>query len=214
MARLEHWGVAVTAVIRRRGKAADKKPDTGEKDTNDGVTKTSRSSSGAVRLALLAVAVLVAGSGTAALAKKKSDDDSLDKTRTEGLAAATSYGKDLLSYGYQTVDFDVKKARAEMTPDMARSYDQYWSMLKPSVLKTQAQVLTQVQTAGVSSVSPGKIAVLLYVKQISVNSAHKQPTVGASWLTLNLRKVHGKWLIDGPRMTAPQPPQPTPAPTG
>jgi Mce-associated membrane protein len=171
-------------------------------------------------LALLTCAVLVVAVACVALWHQHTQDQAVERARDRGLATAQSAAKDLLSYNYRTLDYDLQKAESEMTPAMAKSFTAYWRIFRPSVLKSQTQALTQIQVAGVTDATPDRIEVLLFVKMISVNSAHKEPQVDTSWPRLQLRKIGKKWLIDGPRMTTPPPassvptsPVPTPAKT-
>lgn len=152
-------------------------------------------------LVLMTVAVVVVGVGCLFLWHDNSQDAAVQKARSDGLAAAQSSAKDLLSYNYRTLDYDLGKARAEMTPAMARSYDAYWKVFRPSVQKSQTQALTQIQTAGVTQASADHVEVLLFVKMISVNAAHKEPQVDTSWPRLEMKKIGKRWLVDGPRMT-------------
>jgi hypothetical protein len=103
-----------------------------------------------------------------------------------------------------------------MTPAMAKSYDEYWKIFRPSVEKSQTQALTQIQVAAVTQATPTRLEALFFVKMISVNAAHKEPQVDTSWPRLQMKKIGKKWLIDGPRMTTPPPSSgstPTPAPS-
>jgi hypothetical protein len=169
-------------------------------------------------LLLLACAVLVVAVGCVALWHRNTQDRAVERARERGLAAAQSSAKDLLSYNFRTLDYDLNKARSEMTPGMAKSFNDYWQIFRPSVEKSQTQALTQIQVAGVTEATAGRVEVLLFVKMISVNAAHKEPQVDTSWPRLQMKKIGKRWLIDGPRMTTPPPassvpqsPAPTPA---
>jgi Mce-associated membrane protein len=189
--------------------------DTSEEQTIAAETPDRRSPATPL-LALLAGAVLVVAVACVALWHQHSEDLAVEQAREQGLAAAQSEAKDLLSYNYRTLDYDLQKAKSEMTPGMAESYGDYWQIFRPSVERSQTQALTQVQVAGVTGASPGRVEVVLFVKMISVNAAHKEPQVDTSWPRLQLRKIGKKWLIDGPRMTTPPPAAsvpPSPAPS-
>lgn len=166
-------------------------------------------------LVILACAVLVVAVGCLALWHQRSEDVAVENARQDGLAAAQSAAKDLLSYNYRTLDYDLAKAKSEMTPAMAKSYTDYWKIFRPSVEKSQTQALTQIQVAAVTQATADRLEALFFVKMISVNAAHKEPQVDTSWPRLQMRKIGKKWLIDGPRMTTPPPASsgPTPAPT-
>ena len=140
-----------------------------------------------------------------------SHDRAVERAREDAPAAAQSEAKDLLSYNFRTLDYDLGKAKSEMTPGMARSFGDYWQIFRPSVLKSQTQALTQVQVTGVIDATPTRVEVVLFVKMISVNAAHKEPQVDTARPRLKMQKIGTKWLIDGPRMTAPPPASSTPA---
>jgi Mce-associated membrane protein len=162
-------------------------------------------------LALLATACLVMAVGCLALWHQNAHDHAVERAREDARGAAQSEAKDLLSYNFRTLDYDLSKARSEMTPGMARSFGDYWRIFRPSVEKSQTQALTQIEVTGVTDATPERVEVVLFVKMISVNAAHKEPQVDTSWPRLQLRKIGKRWLIDGPRMTTP-PPNAAPAP--
>jgi hypothetical protein len=149
-------------------------------------------------LVLLACACLVMAVGCLALWHQDAHDHAVERAREDARSAAQSEAKDLLSYNFRTLDYDLSRAKSEMTPAMARSFDDYWRVFRPSV-------------TGVTDATPTRVEVVLFVKMISVNAAHKEPQVDTSWPRLQMRKVGRKWLIDGPRMTTPPPGSATPA---
>ena len=162
-------------------------------------------------LALLASACLVMAIGCIYLWHQTTQDRAVERAREDARAAAQSEAKDLLSYNFRTLDYDLSKAKSEMTPGMARSFSDYWRIFRPSVEKSQTQALTQIQVTGVTDATPTRVEVVLFVKMISVNAAHKEPQVDTSWPRLEMQKVGKKWLIDGPRMTTPPPASSTPS---
>jgi Mce-associated membrane protein len=172
---------------------------------------TDRRSPATPMLVLLACACLVMAVGCLALWHQNAHDDAVERARDDARSAAQSEAKDLLSYNFRTLDYDLSKAKSEMTPGMARSYDAYWQIFRPSVEKSQTQALTQVQVTGVSDATPTRVEVVLFVKMISVNAAHKEPQVDTAWPRFQLQKIGKKWLIDGPRMTTPPPAASTPS---
>jgi Mce-associated membrane protein len=194
----------MTAVTRRKSQESDVPAET-DKDAED------RRSPATILLALLASACLALAVGCLYLWHQTVHDRAVERAREDARAAAQSEAKDLLSYNFRTLDYDLSKAKSEMTPGMAKSFSDYWQIFRPSVLKSQTQALTQIQVTGVTDATPTRVEVVLFVKMISVNAAHKEPQVDTSWPRLQMRKVGKKWLIDGPRMTTPPPASSTPA---
>jgi Mce-associated membrane protein len=162
-------------------------------------------------LALLASACVVMAGACIYLWHQTTQDHAVERAREDARAAAQSEAKDLLSYNFRTLDYDLSKAKSEMTPGMAKSFSDYWQIFRPSVEKSQTQALTQIQVTGVTDATPTRVEVVLFVKMISVNAAHKEPQVDTSWPRLEMQKVGKKWLIDGPRMTTPPPASSTPS---
>ena len=194
---------------KTRAKGAGKS----SQDRDGTETKTTeRRSPATPMLVLLAAACVVMAVGCVALWHQNSHDRAVERAREDARAAAQSEAKDLLSYNFRTLDYDLSKARSEMTPAMARSFDDYWRIFRPSVEKSKTQALTQIQLTGVTDATPTRVEVVLFVKMISVNAAHKEPQVDTSWPRLQMQKVGKKWLIDGPRMTTPPPSSTTPSP--
>ena len=198
----------------RRRAARDKRESREDRPAADAATD--HRSPATPMLALLGCACLVMAVCCVYLWHQDSHDKAVERARDDARAAAQSEAKDLLSYNYRTLDYDLSKAKSEMTPGMAKSFGDYWAIFRPSVLKSQTQALTQIQVTGVTDATPTRVEVVLFVKMISVNAAHKEPQVDTSWPRLQMQKVGKKWLIDGPRMTTPPPASsssPTPAPS-
>jgi Mce-associated membrane protein len=170
-----------------------------------------RRSPATVALVLLAAACVAMAVACVALWHQNTHDRAVERARDDARAAAQSEAKDLLSYNYRTLDYDLSKAKSEMTPGMARSFSDYWTIFRPSVLKSQTQALTQIQVTAVTDATPTRAEVVLFVKMISVNAAHKEPQVDTSWPRLQMQKIGKRWLIDGPRMTTPPPASSTPS---
>jgi Mce-associated membrane protein len=199
----------VTVTSRRTGRRKTEETEIpAEKGTTD---TTDRRSPATPMLALLACACLVMAVGCLALWHEDAHDHAVERARDDARSAAQSEAKDLLSYNFRTLDYDLSKAKSEMTPGMAKSFDDYWRIFRPSVAKSQTQALTQIQVTGVTDATPTRVEVVLFVKMISVNAAHKEPQVDTSWPRLQMQKVGKKWLIDGPRMTTPPPASSTPS---
>lgn len=201
----------MTAVIRDRTKAVTTVIRRGTKAEGAVIDGRTQRSLATYMLALLACAVLVVAAACVVLWRQSVADKALEQAREQGLAAAQSSAKDLLSYNFRTLDYDLQKAKSEMTPGMAASFSDYWRIFRPSVEKSQTQALTQVQVAGVTRATSSRVEVVLFVKMISVNAAHKEPQVDTSWPRLQMAKVGKRWLIDGPRMTTPPPAAPGPS---
>jgi Mce-associated membrane protein len=201
--------VATGRTGRRKSQETDM-PAEPEKASKSGETEEQRSTA-TMLLALLASACLVMAIGCFYLWHQTTQDRAVESARDDARAAAQSEAKDLLSYNFRTLDYDLSKAKSEMTPGMAKSFGDYWQIFRPSVEKSQTQALTQIQVTGVTDATPTRVEVVLFVKMISVNAAHKEPQVDTSWPRLSMQKVGKKWLIDGPRMTTPPPASSTPS---
>jgi hypothetical protein len=204
----------VTAVTRRESQETDM-PAEPDKDAAGkdaaGKDAADRRSPATILLALLASSCLVLAVGCLYLWHQSVHDRAVERARADARAAAQSEAKDLLSYNFRTLDYDLSKAKSEMTPGMAKSFSDYWKIFRPSVEKSQTQALTQIQVTGVTDATATHVQVVLFVKMISVNAAHKEPQVDTSWPRLEMQKVGKKWLIDGPRMTTPPPASSTPS---
>jgi Mce-associated membrane protein len=208
--------VANGSTTRRKGQETDM-PAEPEKDKAETKPEASEAKSEKRRspatklLALLAAACVVMAVGCVYLWHQTTEDRAVERAREDARAAAQSEAKDLLSYNFRTLDYDLSKAKSEMTPGMAKSFSDYWKIFRPSVEKSQTQALTQIQVTGVTDATATHVQVVLFVKMISVNAAHKEPQVDTSWPRLEMQKVGKKWLIDGPRMTTPPPASSTPS---
>jgi Mce-associated membrane protein len=144
-----------------------------------------------VVLAVAAVALLAVV--TAALSGKHDDRSQA----TAALSAATSGVGTVLSYNYKSLDEDFRKAESVLTPSFRKTYDTTTAKaVKPLAAKYQAVSTAQATGAGVVNSSATRAQVIVFVSQQVTNSQLSAPRLDRSRIVVDLKKIHGRWLID------------------
>ncbi|TDL00265.1 hypothetical protein EI067_04635 [Mycobacterium paragordonae] len=117
--------------------------------------------------------------------------------RQAAMVAATTGAVRVLSYTPDTVEDDVNAAKALLTGDFLKSYDQLTS--QTVIPGARAQRITSnatVAQAGVESLDDDSATILVFVDQKTTGNDRPEPTLTASSVRVGLTKVRGTWLID------------------
>jgi Mce-associated membrane protein len=144
------------------------------------------------------IAVLVATSGF--LGWRLLEAERLQSARTESQRAATTAVTDMLSYDYQSLDADLARGQAHLTPAFAR---QYKSVTDATVREIAAEnkVVTSATAPAVAVVSAKATTVrlLMYVNQLTSSSPRgkkdENNVVQVSRINVTMQKSDGRWLV-------------------
>jgi Mce-associated membrane protein len=145
-------------------------------------------------LALVAVAVLVAGlAGAAWFGTDRAQ--ARERAGAEALAAATAATPAIFSYDYRGFDASVANGKLFVTGDFANEYAQTTTGLKAAAAKEQAVVRAEVSAAGVVQASTEQIEILLYVNQYRRNVNITGEKVDQNRVVLTMVPVDGQWKV-------------------
>jgi hypothetical protein len=125
---------------------------------------------------------------------------SLESLRTSALKAGSTYGVYLSSYNFADLDGpDAPWTQVDRhsTPSYRSDFDKTKAALSKLVQDYKATASGQVKAEGISSITPGRAVLLLYIAQSITNSTQsKNPTTQPIVVQLYLVRQHGQWLID------------------
>ena len=127
------------------------------------------------------------------------DDRREAEAKQEAMRGARELVPVLLSYDHKTLGDDLAHAREATTGKFRDDFDELVaSVVRPTATERRVRTSAVVSAAGViSSTSPDRVAVLVFVTQTSSSSVQKSPVVTGSRVKVLMAKKAGRWLIAG-----------------
>lgn len=102
----------------------------------------------------------------------------------------------LLSYGPQTLDADMERARSVMIGDFQTYYSKFTEeMVAPAVRDKGVRAAAQVVDSALMEIEPDTAKVLLFLNQETSSRDRPEPAVTASSVVVSLTKSGADWLI-------------------
>jgi Mce-associated membrane protein len=103
-----------------------------------------------------------------------------------------------LSYDYQTLPQDFARAEKGLTPSFRKNYERTTATAVSGVAKKYKAVTTAtIGAIGVITVDDDQATLLAYVNATSKNSNLSAARLDRERVQVQMRKVDGRWLIDG-----------------
>jgi Mce-associated membrane protein len=118
-----------------------------------------------------------------------------DAAARDATRAASAAAQAIFSYDYRTFDASINKGKAFVTGQFAKEYAQTTSTLKDAAQKEQAIVHAQVSAAGVTTATPDRVELLLYVNQYRKNVNIVGEKVDQNRVTLTMVRVGHDWRV-------------------
>jgi Mce-associated membrane protein len=109
----------------------------------------------------------------------------------------------VLSYDYRHLDDDRTAAIARMTDDFAKDYRKTFAIIEENAPATKTVVKVEVLASALSSSSPDRVDVLLFVNRPTTNKATPKATVYRDQVTLEMTRSGDRWLVDDMHTTLP-----------
>lgn len=114
----------------------------------------------------------------------------------EALQAARTRTVEVLSYDSAALDDDLARARAQLTGDFARQFEQVAaSLIEPASRERGVVTRAEVARAAVVTQDADRIEALLFVSQVTTSAADPTPRLSTSELVVTMAEVDGQWLI-------------------
>ena len=116
-------------------------------------------------------------------------------TRAATSAARTGI-EQMLSYDHSTIDAQAATAESLLTGPFKEEFAAAMEQdIKPLAVKNRTVVQARVSDIGVMRAEEGRVTVLAFVNQATVQAAGKQPAVDQNRVIATLSQVRGRWLI-------------------
>ncbi|WP_310529096.1 DnaJ domain-containing protein [Nocardioides sp.] len=146
-------------------------------------------------LALLGV--VAAGCLTAALwVWQTGDDTAVEDATSSAQSAAEQAIVPVLSYDYENLDADQKRAQSYLTADYREDYDQLFGVIADNAPSTQTKVAAEVIASGIVRSGEDRVDVLVFVDRPTTNKLTPEPVTYKDQVTVTMQKVGDDWLID------------------
>ncbi|HET7385637.1 MAG TPA: J domain-containing protein [Nocardioidaceae bacterium] len=125
--------------------------------------------------------------------------DKVDEATSTAPAVAERAATTILSYDYKSLGTDEKAAQNYMTGSYARKYTHTFDKLvRPHAPELKAHVVADVKASGVIHADPDRVAVLLFVNQVTTSTANGgKPQTALNRVELKMKHTGGRWLVDG-----------------
>ncbi len=142
---------------------------------------------GALAVACVAAAIFTWHSGGGESAE--------DATRA-AQAAAEQAIVPVLSYDYETLEADQKRATSYLTNDYRKDYDELFGVIADNAPSTKTKVTAEVIASGIVRSGSERVDVLIFVDRPTVNKLSAEPVTYKDQVTVTMQKVGDDWLID------------------
>lgn len=143
-------------------------------------------------LAVVAAATLVAAVWT----WQRTTAESVQEAARAAQTAAEQAIVPVLSYDHRTLEADRQRARAYLTVDYRRDYDQLFGLISQNAPSTRTKVSAEVVASGIVRAVPDRVQVLVFVDRPTTNKLTPEPVVYKDQVTVTMEKVGEDWLVD------------------
>jgi Mce-associated membrane protein len=145
--------------------------------------------------AVVAAAVLLGALGTAVWKVRQLQGD--QSAQSSALATARTDAAELATYDYRHLDHDFGLVEAASTPTFRADFLQSSQALSKVLVQYQGKAQGTVVAAGVTSSSPRRAIVLVFVDQTVSNTQDTSgPVSEATRMQISLVHTGSRWLID------------------
>jgi Mce-associated membrane protein len=115
--------------------------------------------------------------------------------RNAAMSAASDAAQTALSYSYKTFDADRKKARALMSPKLAKQYDGAMDQVAGQTATARLTLKATVLSAGLLSAEEHKAKVLLFVNTVTTREGSKKQQLDQNRVVMDLTRKDGGWTV-------------------
>lgn len=141
--------------------------------------------------ALAAVSVAVA-----IWAWQAGDDTAVEDATSAAQSAAEQAIVPVLSYDYQNLEADQKRAAAYLTADYREDYDELFGVIVDNAPSTQTKITVEVIASGIVRSGEDRVDVLIFIDRPATNKLTPEPVTYKDQVTVTMQKVGEDWLID------------------
>lgn len=124
------------------------------------------------------------------------DDTAVEDATSSAQAAAEQAIEPLLSYDYQALEADQKRAQSYLTADYRKDYDKLFGVIADNAPSTQTKVVADAFASAIVRSGEDRVDVLIFVDQLTTNKLTPRPVTYKNQVTVTMQKVGEDWLID------------------
>lgn len=146
-------------------------------------------------LIALAVVVVLLGVVVGWLWWQDHQNQESETARTVALQAAKDRTVAVMSYDFQSVDQDLRRARAGLTAPFLQQFDRAALVVAPTARQRQIATHARVTSAAVVEAHPDDVVVLLFVNQDSRSVQSPDVQLTNTRVQVTMHKVGDQWLI-------------------
>ncbi len=141
--------------------------------------------------------VVAAGCVAAAIwAWQTGDDTAAEDATSSAQSAAEQAIVPVLSYDYENLEADQKRAQSYLTADYRKDYDQLFGVIADNAPSTQTKVAADAFASAIVRSGEDRVDILIFVDQLTTNKLTPQPVTYKNQVTVTMQKVGEDWLID------------------
>jgi Mce-associated membrane protein len=151
---------------------------------------------GAALTAALGVVVVLTLTVAAVLGVKAWQGKQAEDARDQAAAAGRKAAETALSYDYRDLDKSFAAARATMTPDFAKKFDETAKVAGELATKTKATVKADVREVAVRDGDADRVTLIIFVNQTTTSTITKgSPRVDLNRTRFTMVRNDGRWLV-------------------
>jgi Mce-associated membrane protein len=124
------------------------------------------------------------------------DDTAVEDATSAAQSAAEQAIVPVLSYDYENLEADQKRAASYLTADYRKDYDQLFGVIADNAPSTQTKVTAEVIASGIVRSGEDRVDVLVFVDRPTTNKLTPEPVTYKDQVTVTMQKVGEDWLID------------------
>ena len=124
------------------------------------------------------------------------DDTAVEDATSAAQSAAEQAIVPVLSYDYENLEADQKRAASYLTADYRKDYDQLFGVIADNAPSTQTKVSAEVVASGIVRSGEDRVDVLVFVDRPTTNKVTPEPVTYRDQVTVTMQKVGDDWLID------------------
>jgi len=124
------------------------------------------------------------------------DDTAVEDATSAAQSAAEQAIVPVLSYDYENLEADQKRAASYLTADYRSEYDQLFGVIADNAPSTQTKISVEVIASGIVRSGEDRVDVLIFIDRPTTNKLTPEPVTYKDQVTVTMQKVGEDWLID------------------
>jgi hypothetical protein len=154
--------------------------------------------------AILAVLAVLAAAGVGIAWVQAADSSAIsapdgtlvgDAPRSEAVVAGADLTQRALSYDYRTLPNDMEIARARMTPEFRKQYNNTMAAVRANTLKNKIVLQADVVSSAIIAATEHRARLLVFINQTTSAQATDAQQLDRNSLVVTLVRGQGDWML-------------------